>query len=386
MNTAIVVGAGIVGLATARALAMRGYQVTVVERTHRPVGASIRNFGMVWPVGQPDGELRERALLSRSIWKQTCEEAGIWYEKTGSLHLAYRKEEWQVLEELADLYRHRGYQLLDSAKTLSRSPIVQAGGLLGSLWSPEEIIVDPRQVLERVPLWLTEKFGVRFIWGRAATDICYPAVYMGSDVTEADEIYVCSGADFETLYPEIYSEIPITRCKLQMMRLAPPAENLRIGPALCGGLSLLHYSSFRVAPSLAALQRVLQAEMKEYFGWGIHVMVSQNREGELTVGDSHEYGLTHDPFDREVVNQLILQYFRRFVRIQEERVIETWNGIYPRLTNGQTELVLRPEQGVTIINGLGGAGMTLSFGLCHQVVEQAQGTFSMNQHTYRLPE
>ena len=58
-------------------------------------------------------------------------------------------------------------------------------------------------------------------------------------------------------------------------------------------------------------------EMKEYIDWGIHVMVSQNGKGELTIGDSHEYGLTHDPFDKEFINRMILDYLRKFAQFKD---------------------------------------------------------------------
>ena len=369
-HSAIVIGAGIVGLATARALAVRNYSVKVIERNDKAVGASIRNFGMVWPIGQPSGELYERAMLSRSIWKDICDNAGIWYEEAGSLHLAYNNKEWNVLEELSEIYRDRGYQLLNADDTCKRSEAVVTDGLKGSLYSSQEIIVDPRKAIATIPAWLSGKYNVQFIWGKAVTDICYPAVYTGNEETEADEIYVCSGSDFETLYPEQFAALPLTKCKLQMMRMIAQPENRRIGPALCGGLSLAHYNSFRAASSLQELIKHFEDEYAEYLKWGIHVMVSQNEEGELTVGDSHEYGSTHDPFDQQFINQLILDYLKKFARFKNETIIETWNGIYPKLTNGQTGLVVHPEQGVAIINGLGGAGMTLSLGFCEQLISK----------------
>jgi glycine/D-amino acid oxidase-like deaminating enzyme len=97
-------------------------------------------------------------------------------------------------------------------------------------------------------------------------------------------------------------------------------------------------------------------------------MVSQNDSGELIIGDSHEYGATHDPFNNVDINKMILDYLKGFAIFKDNEVVETWNGVYPKLTNGETSIVLSPAEGVTIINGLGGAGMTLGFGLCEQVV------------------
>lgn len=369
-RTAIVIGAGIAGIAAARALAIKGYNVTVLERTHRAVGASIRNFGMILPVGQADGKDFERAMNSRSIWKQVCDDAGIWYEEAGSLQLAYEDDEWNVLQELEQIYTHRGYSLLSPAETALKSPAVVPARLKGSLYSKDEMIIDPRVALPALASWLSEKHKVIFHWGKAATDICYPQVYAGNELFEADEIYVCSGADFETLYPELYSTLPLTRCKLQMMRITAQPGNWRIGPMLCGALSLLHYNSFKPATSLHLLKQRLEAQYPEYIRWGIHVMVSQNQAGELSIGDSHEYGMTHDPFDKHGINHLILSYLRRFATFKNDAVVETWNGIYPKLTNGETDIIIEPEQGVTVVNGLGGAGMTFSFGLFEDLVSK----------------
>ncbi|HMF70804.1 MAG TPA: FAD-dependent oxidoreductase, partial [Flavitalea sp.] len=253
-KTAIVVGAGIIGLATARALATRGYQVTVIERNSRAVGASIRNFGMIWPIGQPEGALYQQAALSRNIWLETCTAAGIWHDKAGSLHLAYSPDEFEVLKELQEIYKHRGYKILNAGQVLQKSPAVSINNLLGGLYSTEEIIVNPRAAIPAISEWLHDKFGVKFIWGTAATRIDNTRVWAGDRYYESDQIYVCSGADFETLYPEIFALQPITKCKLQMLKIKNQPDNWRIGPALCGGLSLLHYPSFKSASSLGILK------------------------------------------------------------------------------------------------------------------------------------
>lgn len=367
-KSAIVIGAGIVGLATARALAYRGYQVTVIERSEKAVGASIRNFGMVWPIGQPEGNLYNRALHAKSIWKEVLTGSKCWYHEGGSLHMAYAQDESEVLQQFTEVSAYRPVRYLSAQETLDKSPAVNPTNLLGSLFSADEMIVDPREAIAAIPAYLTEKYGVKFIWNTAIHQVSYPTVYGGGTQWAADEIYVCSGQDFETLYPETFSAAPLTKCKLQMLRLESQPDNWKIGPALCGGLSLIHYHGFKAAASLPQLKARYEAEYSEYLKWGIHVMVSQNGSGEITVGDSHEYALTFDPFDREFINRMILDYLDTFAQFKSPKISQTWHGIYPKLTNGNTEIIIKPESGVTIINGLGGNGMTLSFGLCDEVV------------------
>ena len=56
--------------------------------------------------------------------------------------------------------------------------------------------------------YLKEKYNVKFIWGTAITSVSSNAVYAGKTKYSADIICVCSGADFETLYPEQFKQQP----------------------------------------------------------------------------------------------------------------------------------------------------------------------------------
>lgn len=366
-----IVGAGIVGLAHALAAAKRGLKVVVFERNAYAVGASIRNFGMVWPIGQPAGALYQRALQSREIWLEIAAQAGFTVDPCGSLHLAHHPDELAVLEEFVATSPQTQFEvgLVTPAQVAAKSPAVKTEGLLAALWSASEVIVDPREALQKLPGFLTQHYGVTFRFGTVVTAVSPPELVAGGERWRCDRIFICSGADFETLYPNLFAESSITKVKLQMMRTAPQPNAFRIGPALCGGLTLTHYAAFAHCPSLPTLKTRIEQETPHFPRWGVHVMVSQNATGELVIGDSHEYGLNPDPFDRAEINQSILDYLQQRVQVPLPEIAATWHGVYAKLP-GKTEFVADPEPGVTLVNALSGAGMTLSLGLAEEILAQ----------------
>ncbi|MGW5821498.1 TIGR03364 family FAD-dependent oxidoreductase [Streptomyces noursei] len=366
-----VVGGGIVGLAHALAAARRGDRVVLFERDAYAVGASIRNFGMIWAIGQQRGAVYQRALRSREIWLELSAKTGMWAEPSGSLHLAHRPDELAVLEEFVattPAARERGTTMLTAAEAVRRGPAVRAEGLLGAMWSPTEVNVDPRRAVPAVAAHLAEEYGVDVRFGTTVRQIAAPLLSTTDGTWRADRIVVCSGNDFATLYPEVFRESGLVRCKLQMLRTGEQPDGWQLGPMLCGGLTLLHYAAFEDCTARAALDARMRAELPFHREHGIHVLLSQTADGRLTIGDSHAYAATHDPFASEEIDRAILDSLRGFARIPQPRITERWTGYYPSLRDGRTELVTDPEPGVTVVNGVGGAGMTLSFGLAEEVL------------------
>jgi len=364
-----VVGAGIVGLAHAYIALKKGFRVVLFDRDQFAVSASVRNFGLIWPIGQQPGNGLELALNSRKHWLEVARQAGIWINTNGSLHLAYHEDEWKVLSEFVEMYNQEGFdmQLLDKTATLEKSPMVNPKGLIGSLSSNTECTVNPRMAIRKIPQWLVEQFGLQLRLGQQVKEINLPFIETPLEKWKVDRVFICSGTDFHSLYPESFAKHNLTKCKLQMMKAEVPESNFILGPSLCAGLTLRHYQSFSKCPSLKQVDERYNSESMEFKQHGIHVLLSQNNDGELIIGDSHEYGLTPEPFDKTEIDAYVLNYLKSFVSIPKLEITERWHGVYSKLPDANY-WVADVESGVTIVNGLGGAGMTLSFGLADQLI------------------
>jgi FAD dependent oxidoreductase TIGR03364 len=368
-----IVGGGILGLAHAYGAARKGHSVVVFERSPRVEGASVRNFGMIWPIGQAPGATHNLALRSREIWLEVLGRAQLPYLATGSLHVTYRDDEADVAREFSEIAPAEGYdcQWLSAEAVMLRSHAVHAEGLLGGLWSALEFTVDPRSTLATLPLFLSEQLGVQFRFACPVRSIVLPRVDADSEQWEVDQAIICSGHDFETLFPSLLARSGLTRCKLQMMRTVPQPSGWRLGPSLAAGLTLRFYPAFAICSTLAALKQRIAAEMPEYDRWGIHVLVSQTEQGELTLGDSHEYGAAVEIFDNAEIDRLILEYLVTFLAAPSLELAQHWHGIYAQHPT-DAFVSLSPEPGVRIVTATGGSGMTLSFGIAERTLSQME--------------
>lgn len=227
------------------------------------------------------------------------------------------------------------------------------------------MLVNPREVLATLPRWLEQWFGVRFHFATTVTGCAGGVIKAGERRWQADCVWIASGEDLQTLYPDALGTLGLQRCKLQMMRTEPAPW--RLGPLVAGGLTLAHYESFGACASLPKLRRRLQRDWPDQLAFGIHVMAAQHEGGHLVIGDSHEYGAAVEPFDQPRIDDLILRYLQTFLPIPDLRVIERWHGVYVKHPH-HPYCVATPDVGVSALVGLGGHGMTLSFGLAEELV------------------
>jgi hypothetical protein len=171
------------------------------------------------------------------------------------------------------------------------------------------------------------------------------------------------------VYPEMFRSSGVTRCKLQMVRTRPQPEGWQLGPALAAGLTLRFYESFQVCGILRALKQRIAAETPAYDRWGIHVLVFQTAGRELTIGDSHEYGMAVDPFDRAEIDERILSYARSFLQAPALDIAQHWHGVYAKHPD-RPYLSVSPALNVRGVTATGGAGLTLTFGLAEETMKE----------------
>ncbi|MBL8067389.1 MAG: TIGR03364 family FAD-dependent oxidoreductase [Armatimonadetes bacterium] len=368
-HDAAIIGAGIAGLSLAHTLHRQGKRIVVLEKSAIAQGASVRNFGMVWPLGHPVGHVRTLAMRSREIWLEVAREAGFWANPRGSLTLAYEEVEEQVLHEFMDIAEHNPSvgRLISAEQAQKISPAVKSDGLKLALHSTQEVCVDPREAVHVLARHLAAK-GIEIRFGTPVSSVGPGAVKLaGGGCVEAENVIVAAGPDLRDLLPSVGPQDGLRRCTLQMMRFAPKSRNWpTMGAHLCAGLTLGHYANFADCPSIGALRAFHQERWPLQVEHGIHVLVSQHADGSLTVGDSHDYGESASPYLSAKVESAILEALDQFLDWSEFSVAERWFGHY-NTSPGRFYSWRQVDHGVWSLN-LFGTGMTLSFGVAELVV------------------
>lgn len=141
---AIVVGAGVIGLAVARAIASAGRSVVVVERhSHAGTETSSRNSGVIHSgIYYPPGSSKARLCVrGRSLFYQYCRERNVPHLQCGKLIVATSSE----VSKLEALHANALCNGVDSLQWLDRAGIRAMEPVLCSevgLWCPDTGIVS----------------------------------------------------------------------------------------------------------------------------------------------------------------------------------------------------------------------------------------------------
>lgn len=234
-----VIGAGIIGLATALALKTRGADVVVYESgTDLGAGATMRAAGMLgaafdWAAEDEQRQLAALARHAGMLWPDFAariERLGggpVEFSQEGAVVVARSDTEAAWLEDLMIACQARSLpvQRLSTTELKGREPAL-TGSITSGLLLPDDRQVDAQIVLQRLGAALSRQ-GVGLRFGRKVDRIVGGQVFQMPDGEKVDRILLATGAGVvpqfvgprgSPLQHGLAAAVPV---KGQMLALAP---------------------------------------------------------------------------------------------------------------------------------------------------------------------
>lgn len=351
----LVVGAGLVGLATAWFAAERGMKVQVVDENDLAGGASGASFGGVWPnelgATLPDS-FQELALVSRDLWGRLSVRPGMDFDwrVNGFVQVDHTRLSPSA-EAFVDLQLERGWSLtaVDAEQLAKLVPGISTGLSEGVLY-PSEAQLDPVKTALSLARGITRaggrvRTGLRVESARLAGGML-AEVTLSAETVRPANIVMATGWQLDWLGDNM-PKLPLRAMGGQAVASDPVAPLLK--PSLSGG-----------------------------------VLVTQTRAGHVLVGASLVDGPLQSP-DPETTSRLVAAARELFPPLSNVVFPHAWVGNRPATPDGLPVIDLLPGvDNAWVACGHHRAGVLLASGTGQQVAEWiATGKTSLDLTPYR---
>lgn len=337
-----VVGAGIVGTATARALASRGVEVDLLDSGPVSGGTTGLGEGNVLCSDKHPGPELELAVLGLAAFDAIERRHGAVAHIRRKGALVVHREAESLAAEPARLegLRSAGVRcvLLEPEQARALEPGL-APDLLGASLFPDDLQCDPRAIARALAEEAREA-GARIHTGRRVEAIePGTGVRSAEGFVEADAVVLAAGAWSAELARGAGLELPLEPRKGQLVRMGGGTVGVRHKVFDGGYLAA-------VASGDAALQ--------------VSTVIETTWDGDVLVGSSRERHGFDTTVDPEVTAALVERAARILPAVAHLDVEDVWAGLRPWLPDGLPAIgPSRLAPGLWVATGHEGAGVGL---------------------------
>lgn len=221
----VIVGAGVIGCATAYYLAKSGSSVIVLEGSdHIGNGGSSRNGGGVRQSGRDPRELPLAIYGIRNLWPTLSEELEVdcEYHQDGNLRLGKNEEHVKILTGLADRARacDLDVRIIDGDEVRRINPYLSEEVTVAS-WCPTDGHANPLTTTLGY-YKMARRMGVRFITGEPVVQLRkvrrqLRQVITKNNVYEGGQVLLAAGLHSRELAGTVGIDIPMTSSLLEAL-------------------------------------------------------------------------------------------------------------------------------------------------------------------------